>query len=142
MYKIQRRDTLLLQLALFPIGAQNEPMRVNALRLRRADIVHNMPEPPSKFNPALPPEFDRIVLKALSKRQEDRYEFMEMAREKLSYVYPGNTPQLDSHTYCPSCGNMLIERFLYEAEICGIGEDGNCNQCQKEFQGILKQTST
>ena len=68
--------------------------------------------------------------------------FLEMAREKLSYVYPGNTPQLESHTYCPSCGNMLIERFLYEAEACGIGEDGNCNQCHLEFQGILKQTST
>lgn len=64
--------------------------------------------------------------------------FLEMAREKLAYVYPGNTPQLESHTYCPSCGNKLIERFLYEAEVCGIGEKGNCNQCNLEFQGILK----
>lgn len=64
--------------------------------------------------------------------------FLEMAREKLDYVYPGNTPQLESHTYCPSCGNKLIERFLYEAEVCGIGENGNCSQCNLKFHGIIK----
>jgi pyruvate formate lyase activating enzyme len=67
--------------------------------------------------------------------------FLDMAREKLDYVYPGNTPQLESHTYCPSCGNMLIERFLYDAAITGLKADGTCSECNLKFHGILKNNS-
>ena len=68
--------------------------------------------------------------------------FLEMAREKLEYVYPGNTPQLESHTYCPACGSTLIERFLYDTSVCGIGEDGNCMQCNLKFHGVLNHSTT
>jgi pyruvate formate lyase activating enzyme len=68
--------------------------------------------------------------------------FLDMAREKLDYVYPGNTPQLESHTHCPACGNMLIERFLYDATVTGIDEAGNCGKCKLKFQGILNQMTS
>jgi len=64
--------------------------------------------------------------------------FLDLARQSLDYVYPGNTPQLESHTYCPACGNLLIERFLYEASVTGIDANGACNQCHHKFHGILK----
>ncbi len=66
--------------------------------------------------------------------------FLDMARDKLDYVYPGNTPQLESHTLCPSCGNMLVERFLYDSTVCGLTEEGNCSQCNLKFQGIINHS--
>jgi len=65
--------------------------------------------------------------------------FIEMARERMDYVYPGNTPQLDNHTYCPSCGNLLIERFLYNASVKGIGPAGSCSSCSKEIIGVFNK---
>lgn len=64
--------------------------------------------------------------------------FIEMARERINYVYPGNTPQLDNHSYCPSCGNLLIERFLYKASVEGIGPAGECSICKHEIYGVFK----
>jgi pyruvate formate lyase activating enzyme len=68
--------------------------------------------------------------------------FLEMAREQIDFVYPGNTPQLESHTYCPACGNMLIERFLYDASVTGIGADGNCKKCNLNFMGVINETTS
>ncbi|HEX8176389.1 MAG TPA: tetratricopeptide repeat protein [Pyrinomonadaceae bacterium] len=45
-----------------------------------AQIIHVDPPPPSKFNDRIPPELDRIAMKALSKRPEARY---QSAREML-----------------------------------------------------------
>jgi tetratricopeptide (TPR) repeat protein len=42
-----------------------------------AQVIHVNPEPPSKFNRLIPPELDRITLKAISKRPEDRYQTAE-----------------------------------------------------------------
>ena len=39
-----------------------------------AKIVRDDPPPPSQFNPRIPPELDRITLKALAKKPEDRYQ--------------------------------------------------------------------
>lgn len=63
--------------------------------------------------------------------------FIAMARERIDYVYPGNTPQLDNHTYCPACGKLLIERFLYTASMKGIGTTGSCSNCNKEINGVF-----
>jgi pyruvate formate lyase activating enzyme len=62
--------------------------------------------------------------------------FMDLAREKLNYVFPGNTPQLESHSYCPSCGNKLVERFLYEATVCGLTNELKCSKCLTKIEGI------
>jgi tetratricopeptide (TPR) repeat protein/predicted Ser/Thr protein kinase len=39
-----------------------------------AQVIHVEPPPPSKFNPDLPRALDRVALKALAKRPEDRYQ--------------------------------------------------------------------
>jgi serine/threonine protein kinase/Tfp pilus assembly protein PilF len=42
-----------------------------------AEVIHVDPPPPSKFNRLVPHELDRITLKALAKRPEDRYQNAE-----------------------------------------------------------------
>ncbi|HWS56710.1 MAG TPA: tetratricopeptide repeat protein, partial [Pyrinomonadaceae bacterium] len=39
-----------------------------------AQVLHVTPAPPSQFNPRVPPELDRVALKALAKRPEERYQ--------------------------------------------------------------------
>lgn len=53
----------------------------------------------------------------------------ELAKEKLSYVYVGNAPQLNAeNTYCPKCKFKLIERYAYTVRITGL--DGKkCRRC-------------
>ena len=63
--------------------------------------------------------------------------FLEMARDCIDFVYPGNTPQLDNHTYCTICGNLLVERNIYHASVKGIGPDGSCNHCNKKINGVF-----
>jgi len=65
--------------------------------------------------------------------------FIELAREKIDYIYPGNTPQIDNHTYCPDCGNLLIERFQYDSRLKGIGPYGNCTSCNSKIVGVFNK---
>ena len=62
-----------------------------------------------------------------------------MARENLEFVYPGNTPQLENHSYCPQCGNLLVERFMYNATLKGLGTDGHCVRCNKQINGVFNK---
>jgi pyruvate formate lyase activating enzyme len=63
--------------------------------------------------------------------------FISLARTRIDYVYPGNTPQLNNHTYCPSCENLLIERILYSSTVKGIGPGGYCIRCNHEIVGVF-----
>lgn len=57
--------------------------------------------------------------------------------EGLEYVYIGNAPvHVDSHTYCPSCGELLIQRRGYETKILQV-DDGKCRVCGKALDIIL-----
>jgi serine/threonine protein kinase/tetratricopeptide (TPR) repeat protein len=42
-----------------------------------AQVIHVNPAPPSQFNRLVPPELDRITLKAIAKRPEERYQTAE-----------------------------------------------------------------
>ncbi|MDF1572380.1 MAG: AmmeMemoRadiSam system radical SAM enzyme [Bacteroidales bacterium] len=60
---------------------------------------------------------------------------VSIAREYLEFVYPGNTgTAMDSNTYCPSCGNLLIGRNHYMVTIPGI-RYGRCQQCEQQVHG-------
>ncbi len=62
----------------------------------------------------------------------------EMAREHgLKYVYLGNVPHGEyENTYCPKCGNLLIERYGFNARIVGI-KDGKCKKCGAKLPIIM-----
>lgn len=59
---------------------------------------------------------------------------LDKAREKLSYVYAGNAPELGAvDTLCPQCGEVVISRAGYSARAIGMsGKD--CRHCGKAIR--------
>jgi serine/threonine protein kinase len=51
-----------------------------------AQVIHVDPPPPSRYNPRVPPELDRITMKALAKRQEARYQSAQEMLKDLRAV--------------------------------------------------------
>jgi pyruvate formate lyase activating enzyme len=48
----------------------------------------------------------------------------------LRYVYVGNVPGDPSeNTYCPSCKQLLIQRFGYDISQWNLTDDNHCNKC-------------
>ena len=57
----------------------------------------------------------------------------------LNYVYTGNVTDPDGQaTYCPHCGQKVIERHFYEITNWQI-EDGCCNKCQTPIAGVFEK---
>ncbi len=52
----------------------------------------------------------------------------------LHYVYLGNVSG-DVNTYCPDCGELLIERTNYNVKKINI-ENGYCPKCGRKIAGI------
>ena len=62
------------------------------------------------------------------------FDFCEMARQYLSYVYIGNvTGREDQNTFCSKCGKMVISRYGYFIQKNGIDEFGNCIHCNHKI---------
>jgi beta-lactam-binding protein with PASTA domain/tRNA A-37 threonylcarbamoyl transferase component Bud32 len=51
--------------------------------------LNEVPKPPSKIRPEIPPDLDQVVLRALSKAPEDRYQTAEEFAEDLHRVEAG-----------------------------------------------------
>jgi pyruvate formate lyase activating enzyme len=68
-------------------------------------------------------------------------ETLHMAREigietGLHYVYEGNVPgRGNENTYCPQCGELLIERWGYSI-VKNTIKDGHCPSCQGLVAGV------
>lgn len=59
----------------------------------------------------------------------------EIAEEYLNYVYLGNLPGVDTNTYCPKCGLLLVERINYQTN--ALIKTPVCPKCEKEIAIIL-----
>lgn len=64
----------------------------------------------------------------------------EVGREAgLKFVYAGNLPGRVGrweNTYCPACGELLIERYGYQIRQMKLGADGLCPSCQEKIPGV------
>lgn len=59
----------------------------------------------------------------------------DIAKQYLNYVYLGNIQNVDNSTYCPECGNLLVERksFLSKLYI----DKPVCPKCNSNIKIIL-----
>ncbi len=58
------------------------------------------------------------------------------AKKKLNYVYMGNVVDSKTDTtFCPKCGNIIIERIGYSLKIKGL-KGTKCNRCGEEIKII------
>jgi tetratricopeptide (TPR) repeat protein/predicted Ser/Thr protein kinase len=67
-----------------------------------AQVLHVNPPPPSAVNPAVPPELDRVTMKALAKRPEERYQsagelIEDLRRARAQLGADGDAPALPPH---------------------------------------------
>jgi pyruvate formate lyase activating enzyme len=57
----------------------------------------------------------------------------------LRYVYCGNVPgRADENTYCPDCGEIVIERTGYAIGDIRLSEEGACRHCGRRIEGLWK----
>jgi pyruvate formate lyase activating enzyme len=57
----------------------------------------------------------------------------------LRYVYTGNVhDRAGGSTWCPRCGELLIERDWYELGRWGLGPDGRCAGCGEKVPGVFE----
>ncbi len=70
-------------------------------------------------------------------------ETLVKAREKaleegLHYVYIGNVAPGDPYenTYCPNCGELLIERHGFQVTKMNLTPDGRCPKCGEKIAGV------
>lgn len=82
-----RSDMYSLGVLIYRLMVGNTPFRSSKLSGLIYQHIHEPPVPPSKENPSLPPELDWVVLKALSKNPDDRYQTaVEMADDFTSVL--------------------------------------------------------
>jgi pyruvate formate lyase activating enzyme len=57
----------------------------------------------------------------------------------LNYVYAGNLPGRVGrweNTYCPSCDQLLVERYGYQILQVRVTSEGECPSCRRRIPGI------
>lgn len=58
-----------------------------------------------------------------------------IAREYLNYVYVGNVPNITNNTYCPKCGEIVIDRSAFSAKI--NLKEGYCLNCGYKINVVI-----
>jgi serine/threonine protein kinase len=93
-----------------------------------AQVIHVQPPPPSHFNPLIPPELDAVVLRALAKDRELRYQsaaelMSELRRVRVNIDHPGNGLAL-----APKA-SPLMSRIQTFSVRTPAGQEGCRDQC-------------
>jgi serine/threonine-protein kinase len=84
-----RSDLFAVGLILYQFLTGERPFRGQGLFAVQQKIMYEQPAPPSLLNPLLSPMFDRIVLRALAKRPDERYPNARSMREDLKRALAG-----------------------------------------------------
>jgi pyruvate formate lyase activating enzyme len=122
------REGLHLELTTLVIPGENDSdAEMEAQCEWIASVNDRIPLHLTKYHPAYKfnkPETDDETLLRLYR----------IATKYLKHVYLGNTTLNEGrNTYCPECGNLLIERKGFRTEVVGIVEK-KCGKCQAEIK--------
>lgn len=83
-----RSDIFALGALLYECITGQPPFKGGTVLEIGAQVIHVSPRPPSSVNRLVPRELDRITMKALAKKVEDRYQTMEELAEDLRALNP------------------------------------------------------
>ena len=127
--EIASRETHVELTTLVVEGKNSSPDEIEKLAKWISDLDKNIPLHLTRYHPAYKMQSPATSYDTLLKAKDvaDRY---------LNFVYIGNVCGADTNTYCPKCGNKLVDR-CYEGEVVGI-EDGKCSKCGYEIKKFLK----
>ena len=87
-----------------------------------------------ELGPEVPLHFSRFFpMYKMKDKSPTNIEYLLRAKEiaigmGLEYVYLGNMPA-DNNTYCPNCGELLVERERYCNRDKNRIKDGRCTNC-------------
>ena len=81
----ERSDLFSLGIILYRMSTGVHPFDGSSIGAVCAQIISASPPPPSRHNPALPPEFDHIVMRCLAKNPAERF---ATANELAASLYP------------------------------------------------------
>lgn len=84
-------DLFAAGIILYQFLTNERPFRGSGVFAVQQKILYEQPVPPSVLNPLLSPAFDRIVLRALAKRLDDRYPSACAFREDLQRALDGES---------------------------------------------------
>ncbi|MES2259293.1 MAG: serine/threonine-protein kinase [Pseudomonadota bacterium] len=90
-----RSDIFAVGIILYQFLTGEKPFKGQGLFAVQQKIMYEQPEPPSKLSPLLSPAFDRIVMRALAKRQEDRYPSARSFKDDLRRALNGESVSAD-----------------------------------------------
>src|SRR5438132_824858 len=83
-----RADVYSLRVVLYAMSTGQRPFR-EPLASRLTDaILHQLPNTPRTLNPSVSPELERIILKCMEKKQENRYQSAKELRVDLGRLLP------------------------------------------------------
>jgi serine/threonine-protein kinase len=89
-----RADLFSLGVMLYWMATGEQPFSGETMTAVSYKIVHTEPIPPAKLNPAIPAQFERVILKCLAKNPADRYQTCEELAQVLAQVLA--KPQTDA----------------------------------------------
>jgi len=84
----ERSDIFSTGVVLYEMAALREPFRGRVIQETFENIIHDTPPPPSQISPdrEIPPQLDRVVMKAIAKSPADRYQTMRQMLEAIREV--------------------------------------------------------